>query len=118
MAYLGTSDPGYGYVVETLDYNRGNVWQPSYYFSTKSEAAAEARKIRGRARGRGGDPSGKVRVRKVSRRNPSKQKRMSAALKKYLKSLYPHKTLAGAKVQKNPGGSITIVPIHLRKRSR
>ena len=45
----------------------------------------------------------------------AKQKRMAKALNEYLKVRNPGTKLAGAKVIKNAGGSITIIPIKLRK---
>jgi len=45
----------------------------------------------------------------------AKQKRMAKALNEYLKVRNPGTKLAGAKVIKNAGGSITIIPIKLRR---
>jgi hypothetical protein len=44
-----------------------------------------------------------------------KQKRMAKALSAYMKARNPGTKYAGAKVMKNPGGSITIIPIKLRR---
>ena len=47
----------------------------------------------------------------------SKQKRISRALQKFLKASNPAGKFAGAKIRRNKG-SITIIPIKLRRASR
>jgi dGTP triphosphohydrolase len=54
---------------------------------------------------------------RVNASKKSKQKRMAAALRKFLKAQNPAANYAGAKIQRNKG-SITIIPIKLRRASR
>jgi hypothetical protein len=51
------------------------------------------------------------------RRNAStraKQKRMTVALRKFLQSVKPGSKATAAAVRKNPGGSITIIPLKVK----
>lgn len=49
--------------------------------------------------------------RKAKTAKLSKARRIAKALQGYLKQLNPGKKIAGARVRKNKGGSITIVPL-------
>jgi hypothetical protein len=55
-------------------------------------------------------------ARRLNASKRSKQKRMAAALRKYLQQQNPGTKLAGAKVQKLKGGVIKITPIKANRR--
>jgi hypothetical protein len=57
------------------------------------------------------------RARRLNASKRSKQKRMATALRKFLKAQNPAANYAGAKIRRNKG-SITIIPIKLRRASR
>ncbi len=74
------------------------------------------------------DPSGKRRTpkrkrnssmtktqRKAQAKKTSAKRRVAKALQHYLRQLNPGKKFAGARVKKNKGGSITIIPVKLPK---
>jgi hypothetical protein len=56
--------------------------------------------------------------RKAKTAKTSKTRRIAKALQNYLRQVNPGKKLAGARVRKNKGGSITIVPVKLPNNPR
>jgi hypothetical protein len=54
-------------------------------------------------------------ARREKARKVSAKRRVAVALGKFLRAKNPGKRYAGAKMQSNPGGSITIIPVKLPK---
>jgi hypothetical protein len=60
-------------------------------------------------------------AKKTRAKRLSKQRRMANALREYLRRTNPamlKRCKNGAKVQRNPGGTITIIPIKIKKAAR
>jgi hypothetical protein len=55
---------------------------------------------------------------KTERRNKAKRtaakRNKATAIRDFLKKLSPGRKFAGARLRKNPGGSITIIPVKLK----
>lgn len=115
------------YRVEVRD-SPGYGWRLRDVYATKTEAAASAK--RQRASGYRGD----VRVRRVVIRNPScrltkaqkkanaskraKERRVAAALKKFLHAQNPAVRYDGAAIVKLKGGAVRITPIKAKRGTR
>ena len=65
------------------------------------------------------NPSGGRKLTKAQKREKTRKvsakRRVAIALGKFLRAKNPGKRYAGAKMQSNPGGSITIIPVKLPK---
>ena len=54
-------------------------------------------------------------ARREKTRKVSAKRRVAVALQKFLKAKNPGKKYAGCQMRRNPGGSITIIPVKLSK---
>ena len=84
--------------------------------ATRAAAAAQ-RELNAKRKGNPGRKTVTKTQRRLNASKRSKTKRMAKALQGYLKTVLPAGTkIAGAQVKKNPGGSITIIPVKLPRK--
>jgi hypothetical protein len=104
---------------QTLNRSLMSVSHPSIRTKKEKRMAVLSRQI-AEERAKRGNPRGRKMTKAQKRANASKgskRRRVAAALKKFLKAQNPAAKFAGAKIRRNKG-SITIIPIKLRRASR